>query len=81
MRQDTRTSGHITVSDHFAAWAAEGWGIGNLYEVALNAEGWQSSGVADITKLNVYTDPSQAGEDVEIPTTSEPAEESFVKSY
>ncbi len=78
VRQDKRTSGHITVSDHFAAWAAEGWGIGNLYEVALNAEGWQSSGVADITKLNVYTDSSQAGEDVEIPTTSEPAEEEDV---
>ncbi len=63
VRQDKRKSGHITVSDHFKAWADQGWGIGNLYEVALNAEGWQSSGVADITKLNVYTDPSQAGTD------------------
>lgn len=58
VRQQKRTSGHITVSDHFKAWADEGWGIGNLYEVALNAEGWQSSGVADIKKLDVYTDPS-----------------------
>ena len=57
VRQDKRTSGHITVSDHFKAWAAQGWGIGNLYEVALNAEGWQSSGVADIKKLDVYTTP------------------------
>ncbi|MBQ7002504.1 MAG: endo-1,4-beta-xylanase [Oscillospiraceae bacterium] len=72
VRQDKRTSGHITVSDHFDAWAAEGWGIGNLYEVALNAEGWQSSGVADITKLNVYTDPSQAEGDVTPPATTEP---------
>ena len=55
VRQSKRKSGHITVSDHFQAWANEGWGIGNLYEVALNAEGWQSSGVADITKLDVYT--------------------------
>lgn len=75
VRQDKRTSGHITVSDHFDAWAAEGWGIGNLYEVALNAEGWQSSGVADIKKLNVYTDPSQAGEDYVPPETTEPEEE------
>ncbi|MBR5371390.1 MAG: endo-1,4-beta-xylanase, partial [Oscillospiraceae bacterium] len=60
VRQSKRTSGHITVSDHFKAWANEGWGIGNLYEVALNAEGWQSSGVADITMLDVYTDPSKA---------------------
>ncbi len=72
VRQDKRTSGHITVSDHFQAWADQGWGIGNLYEVALNAEGWQSSGVADITKLNVYTDPSQAGEDY-VPPTTEPS--------
>ncbi|MCM1530029.1 MAG: carbohydrate binding domain-containing protein [Alistipes sp.] len=57
VRQQKRTSGHITVSDHFKAWADEGWGIGNLYEVALNAEGWQSSGVADVKKLDVYTDP------------------------
>ncbi len=55
VRQQKRKSGHITVSDHFKAWANEGWGIGNLYEVALNAEGWQSSGVADIKKLDVYT--------------------------
>ncbi len=59
VRQQKRTSGHITVSDHFKAWAEQGWGIGNLYEVALNAEGWQSSGVADIKKLDVYTDPDK----------------------
>jgi len=57
VRQSKRTSGHITVSEHFKAWAQQGWGIGNLYEVALNAEGWQSSGVADVTELDVYTDP------------------------
>nr|ABF66350.1 xylanase [Neocallimastix frontalis] len=55
VRQQKRTSGHITVSDHFKEWAKQGWGIGNLYEVALNAEGWQSSGIADVTKLDVYT--------------------------
>ena len=62
VRQSKRTSGHITVSEHFKAWAQQGWGIGNLYEVALNAEGWQSSGVADVTELDVYTDPSKAGQ-------------------
>ncbi|MBR3900815.1 MAG: endo-1,4-beta-xylanase [Ruminococcus sp.] len=51
VRQSKRKSGTISVSEHFKAWAQQGWGIGNLYEVALNAEGWQSSGVADVTKL------------------------------
>jgi len=74
VRQDKRKSGHITVSDHFKAWADQGWGIGNLYEVALNAEGWQSSGVADVTMLNVYTDPSQAGQDYVPPATEAPAD-------
>ncbi|MDD6059315.1 MAG: endo-1,4-beta-xylanase [Ruminococcus sp.] len=53
VRQSKRTSGRITVSDHFKAWAQQGWGIGNLYEVALNAEGWQSSGYADIKQLTL----------------------------
>ena len=51
VRQSKRKSGTISVSEHFKAWAQQGWGIGNLYEVALNAEGWQSSGVADVTML------------------------------
>ncbi len=67
VRKDTRTSGHITVSDHFKAWADQGWGIGNLYEVALNAEGWESSGVADVTMLDVYT--TKKGDNTQ-PTTT-----------
>lgn len=62
VRQTKRTSGHITVSDHFKVWADQGWGIGNLYEVALNAEGWQSSGIADVTKLDVYTKEPEPGQ-------------------
>ncbi|MBR6599064.1 MAG: endo-1,4-beta-xylanase, partial [Oscillospiraceae bacterium] len=74
VRQDKRTSGHITVSDHFKAWADQGWGIGNLYEVALNAEGWQSSGVADIKKLDVYTTPIPG---TTTPTTTAPQQPSI----
>lgn len=66
VRQQKRTSGHITVSDHFKAWADEDWGIGNLYEVALNAEGWQSSGVADVKKLDVYTDPDNRDPNIDV---------------
>ena len=80
VRQDKRTSGHITVSDHFKAWAAEGWGIGNLYEVALRAQGWQSSGVVDIKSLNISTirscacgtlkDPEKPSTEVTTPSDS-----------
>ncbi len=83
VRQDKRTSGHITVSDHFKAWADEGWGIGNLYEVALNAEGWQSSGIADIKKLDVYTDPDKHDPDdnpVTPPAVEPDADGNYFKS-
>ena len=54
-----RTSGTITVSDHFKAWDAMGLNLGKLYEVALNVEGWQSQGTANVTKneLTIGGDP------------------------
>ena len=55
VRKSKRTSGTITVSDHFKAWADAGWNIGNLTEVALNVEGWESSGKANVTKLTIGT--------------------------
>jgi peptidoglycan/xylan/chitin deacetylase (PgdA/CDA1 family) len=54
IRKTKRTSGKITVSEHFKAWENAGMEIGKLYEVALNVEGWQSSGKANVTK-NVVT--------------------------
>ena len=56
---DPRTSGTITVSDHFKAWANAGWNIGNLTEVALNVEGWESSGKANVTKLTIGSSGGQ----------------------
>jgi GH35 family endo-1,4-beta-xylanase/peptidoglycan/xylan/chitin deacetylase (PgdA/CDA1 family) len=53
VRKQKRTSGTITVSDHFKAWEKAGWNIGNLTEVALNVEGWESSGKANVTKLSI----------------------------
>ena len=53
VRKQTRNSGTITVTDHFNAWAKAGWRIGNLYEIALNVEGWESSGSAKVTKLTL----------------------------
>lgn len=45
-----RTSGTITVSEHFKAWEECGIKLGGLHEVALNVEGYQSSGSAKVTK-------------------------------
>ena len=58
VRKSKRTSGTITVSDHFKAWEAAGWNIGNLTEVALNVEGWESSGKANVSKLTIGTSGS-----------------------
>lgn len=53
VRTSKRTSGTITVSDHFKAWANCGMSLGNLYEVTLCVEGYQSSGWANVYKNNL----------------------------
>jgi endo-1,4-beta-xylanase len=51
VRTEKRDSGTITVGNHFSAWQSNGMPIGRLYEVSLNVEGYQSSGVADVRML------------------------------
>ena len=48
-----RTTGKITVSDHFKAWTSNGMQLGKMYEAALTVEGYQSSGKATVTKCNI----------------------------
>ncbi len=43
-------SGTISVSTHFQHWEQAGLRMGNMYEVALNIEGYQSSGEAVVYK-------------------------------
>jgi len=53
VRTTKRTSGTISVSQHFRAWADKGLvstSNGKLYEAALKVEGYQSSGSAEIRK-------------------------------
>jgi endo-1,4-beta-xylanase len=50
VRQTKRTGGTISVSEHFKKWESLGMKLGNLYEVALCVEGYNSSGSAEITK-------------------------------
>jgi len=49
VRTSKRTSGTINVTQIFNAWYDKGMSLGNLYEVALTVEGYQSSGSAKIT--------------------------------
>jgi len=37
-RKTARQCGTVTVSDHFAAWAAQGWNLGTLSSVHINVE-------------------------------------------
>jgi len=54
IRQDTRTSGLINISDHFYHWEEAGMAMGNMHEVSMLVEGYQNSGSAEFTYLDVY---------------------------
>jgi endo-1,4-beta-xylanase len=56
VRTSKRTSGTISVTKHFDAWANKGMKLGKLYECALTVEGYQSSGYA-----NVYSNSINVG--------------------
>jgi endo-1,4-beta-xylanase len=48
VRKEKRTSGTITVANHFDAWGRQGLTLGTFYEVSLVVEGYQSNGSADV---------------------------------
>ncbi len=53
VRQQKRTSGTISVTEHFKAWERMGMRMGLMYEAALTVEGYQSSGWADVYKFDI----------------------------
>ncbi len=55
VRRDKKTSGNISISEHFKAWEKLGMKLGKLYEVSFCVEGYQSSGSAKVhtNKLNI----------------------------
>lgn len=61
VRTSKRTSGTISVSEHFKAWERMGLRCGKLYESALNIEGYQSSGYANVYKNNLTIGSSSSG--------------------
>lgn len=48
VRQSKRSSGTISVTEHFKKWESLGMRMGNLYEVAFTVEGYQSNGSANV---------------------------------
>ena len=48
-----KTSGTISVSDHFKAWTSKGMKLGLMYEAALTIEGYQSSGSATVNQNDI----------------------------
>lgn len=61
VRTSKRTSGTISVSEHFKKWESLGMTMGKMYEVALTVEGYQSSGSADITSHTLTIDGTSGG--------------------
>ncbi len=53
VRTSKRTSGTISVSQHFNAWESRGLRMGKMYECSLTVEGYQSSGSANVTSNTI----------------------------
>jgi hypothetical protein len=52
-RSAARQCGTVTVSDHFKAWAAQGWSLGSLTSVHINVEVGGGAGTIDFPLANV----------------------------
>ncbi|HMF44011.1 MAG TPA: glycoside hydrolase family 11 protein, partial [Polyangia bacterium] len=55
VRTTSRTCGQITISDHFAAWAAAGMTLGNVLEASILVETGGGSGTINFPIANVTT--------------------------
>ena len=67
-----RTKGTITVSEHFKAWEECGIKLGGLHEVALNVEGYMSSGSAKVIKNDLRIGIGDTGSATEPIKPAEP---------
>lgn len=63
VRTSKRTSGTISVTEHFKAWENMGMNMGKLYETALTVEGYQSSGSADVYQNTISVGGSSSSDD------------------
>ncbi len=74
VRTSKRTSGTISVSEHFKAWENLGMPMGKMYEVALTVEGYQSSGSANVYSNTLTIGGNSGGGDGGAPTARVEAE-------
>lgn len=75
VRTSKRTSGTISVSQHFNAWESRGMRLGMMYEVALTVEGYQSSGSANVYSHTLSIGGSSGGGGGQNPTPTPPPEQ------
>lgn len=70
VRTSKRTSGTISVSDHFKEWDKAGMQMGKMHEVAFTIEGYRSSGsaVVNTNKITVGGTPTPSATPTEAPT-------------
>ena len=61
VRVDQRTSGIISVSEHFKAWEKLKMHMGTMYEVAFAVESILSSGTAEVYRNNITIDSTILG--------------------
>jgi hypothetical protein len=53
VRSTARTCGTITVSDHFAAWANQGWSVGDASSIHINLEVGGGTGTINFPTASV----------------------------
>lgn len=69
----TKIEGTISVSKHFDAWEQVGLNLGNMYEVALTIEGYQSEGEAIVYKNELIVDGNYSADPAPVVTIDESA--------
>ena len=74
----TKIEGSISISKHFDAWEQVGLELGNMYEVALTIEGYQSQGQATIYENELTVDGNYSADPAPEVTKNEEGDNSNI---